>query len=182
MSKLVHLIGWGTLLGFGGSGLASYYFFVSEDIIQVFNGGSDLYLQLFYGLSYGLVSAVFISYFTQIPFLQKDCQRYTDMIKSLNLNQLAIFFLSLCAGVGEELFFRVALQPHWGIWITSVIFVAVHGYLNPKRPVFLYGFVMVFVVAGIGWLYETHGFWSATAAHFMVDFYLFHFISKQIAE
>ena len=182
MSKVVHLIGWATLLGFGLSGLLLYYFFLSDDILRVFLDGSNYPTQLLYGLAYGLVSAVFISYFTQIPFLKKDCQRYTDMIKGLNLTPVAIFFLSLCAGVGEELFFRVALQPHWGIWITSVIFVAIHGYLNPKRPVFLYGLVMVIVVAGIGWLYEKHGFWSAASAHFMIDFYLFQFISKQISE
>ena len=182
MSKTVHVIGWSTLLGFGLLGIVLYYFFISPDISTIFLHGQGLFVQLAYGLAFGLISALFISYFTQISILKKECRRYIEMVKSLNLNSQSIFFLSLCAGVGEELFFRVALQPHLGIWVTSVFFVAIHGYLNPLRPIFLYGLVMVFIVAGMGWLYEEYGFWCAAAAHFMIDFYLFTFINKQNAD
>ena len=178
MSKQVQLMAWGTLLGFGISGLVLYYYFISQDVTEVFTAGRYIHIQLAVGLTYGLIAGVFANYFTKLPPLKKDCERYTSMIKSLNLNNFSILFLSLCAGIGEELFFRVALQPHFGIWFTSIFFVAIHGYLNPRRPVFFYGLMMTVIIAGMGWIYEEYGFWSTASAHFMVDFYLFHQIYK----
>ena len=174
-SKLVHLIGWGTLLGFGGLGLVLNHFINQKPFLH---HGYPWQYQLGLGLLYGAISAYVILWFIRIPIIAADCQKYVDLIKPLNITPTSAFFLSLCAGLGEELFFRVALQPTLGIWPCSVIFVAVHGYLNIRRPIFYYGLLMTIIVGGIGYLYRDFGFWSAVAAHFMIDFILFNSLKK----
>ena len=109
--------------------------------------------------------------------MKEEYEYYRDLIKQLlpeKITILQVLFLSLCAGIGEELFFRGYLQYYWGIWITSVFFVAIHGYLNPKRPIFFYGLFMIADIAGVGWLYEEYGFIAAATAHAMIDFILIY--------
>lgn len=70
-----------------------------------------------------------------------------------------ILVIGVFAGVGEELFFRGLIQPkmkgyfksaHWGIWITAIIFSAIH--------VQFYGFLpRVFLGALFGYMYHYTG-------------------------
>ena len=70
-----------------------------------------------------------------------------------------ILVIGVFAGVGEELFFRGLIQPkmqsyfksaHWGIWITAIIFSAIH--------VQFYGFLpRVFLGALFGYMYHYSG-------------------------
>ncbi|MBK7566807.1 MAG: CPBP family intramembrane metalloprotease [Bacteroidetes bacterium] len=48
-----------------------------------------------------------------------------------------MLFLSFCAGVGEELLFRGAIQPWLGIWLTALLFIF-YTDLNPKDKPLLY--------------------------------------------
>ncbi len=59
--------------------------------------------------------------------------------------------LSLCAGFAEELLFRAALQPHWGLWATSVVFGLFHA-LTPA-----YFGVAVLIGAYLGTAYIASG-------------------------
>lgn len=95
---------------------------------------------------------------------------FTRMVRRMHLKPYDIVLISVCAGVGEELLFRASVQPLLGIWITAIIFVALHGYLNPKNlSLTLYGIYMIFLSAGLGYLFEYVGIYSAMAAHFIVD-------------
>jgi membrane protease YdiL (CAAX protease family) len=70
-----------------------------------------------------------------------------------------ILVIGIFAGIGEEMLFRGVLQPklklytnsaHWGIWLTAIIFSAIH--------VQFYGFVpRVFLGALFGYLYHYSG-------------------------
>jgi uncharacterized protein len=70
-----------------------------------------------------------------------------------------ILVIGIFAGIGEEMFFRGVVQPklklytnsaHWGIWLTAIIFSAIH--------VQFYGFVpRVFLGALFGYLYLYSG-------------------------
>lgn len=70
-----------------------------------------------------------------------------------------ILVIGVFAGVGEELFFRGLIQPkmqgylqspHWGIWVTAIIFSAIH--------VQFYGFLpRLFLGALFGYLYHYTG-------------------------
>ncbi|MCM8532990.1 MAG: CPBP family intramembrane metalloprotease [Lentisphaeraceae bacterium] len=178
-SKQVHLLGWGTLLGFGILGLLLNSYLNNSDFFSPFSFEESSFIGIGVGLTYGFAVAYLSSFITEGPKLKEACRKYTDKIQSLNLSFPQCFFLSLCAGVGEELFFRVALQPQFGLWVTSILFVAIHGYLNPRSYICIYGLLLVFIVAGMGLLYVKFDFWSAAAAHFAYDLFLFKEIIKE---
>lgn len=70
-----------------------------------------------------------------------------------------ILVIGVLAGIGEEMFFRGVLQPkmhlytgsvHWGIWLSAIIFSAIH--------VQFYGFLpRVFLGAMFGYMYVFTG-------------------------
>lgn len=72
---------------------------------------------------------------------------------------MGILVIGVLAGIGEEMFFRGVVQPkmhlytgsvHWGIWITAIIFSAIH--------IQFYGFLpRVFLGAVFGYLYVYSG-------------------------
>ncbi|MFC3416010.1 CPBP family intramembrane glutamic endopeptidase [Algoriphagus hitonicola] len=72
---------------------------------------------------------------------------------------MGVVVIGVLAGIGEEMFFRGLLQPkmhrytgsvHWGIWLTAIIFSAIH--------VQFYGFIpRVFLGALFGYLYVYSG-------------------------
>jgi len=167
--KTVYLLGWATLLGFGGGGLCLLYFVNDTCPLDLLASGKELYIQIPLGLLYGLLSALAVMFIMRHPVMAKEEERYKDMLGPMNLRWRDIIFLSFCAGFGEEMFFRAFLQPHMGIWLTSIIFVVLHGYLNPKRPIFFYGLFLIFDIAGMGWLFDNIGPWTAITAHFLID-------------
>jgi membrane protease YdiL (CAAX protease family) len=78
----------------------------------------------------------------------------------------AAFWLALTAALSEEILFRGALQPVFGLPLTSVYFALVHMQyaLTPAA-------VIIFVVAlGLGWLRQRQSTSSAIIAHFVYNF------------
>lgn len=97
-------------------------------------------------------------------------------IKQFELTLPDIIFISLCAGIGEEILFRGVIQPAFGVWLTSVVFVGIHGYLRPdqwRRS--LYGVYMTLVIAVMGYMRIYWGLTSAIVAHATVDMVLFYY-------
>ena len=110
----------------------------------------------------------------RLPILSESREFFTNLIKDAGLKLPDLIFLSIAAGVGEEILFRGAIQPFLGIWITALIFVALHGYLNPMNlRMSVYGILMVVVSAGLGYLFEKYGIFAAMTAHFFIDIVLF---------
>ena len=79
-----------------------------------------------------------------------------------------ILVIGVFAGIGEEMFFRGVVQPkmqgylksaHWGIWVTAIIFSAIH--------VQFYGFIpRVFLGAMFGYMYHLSGsLWYPIIGH-----------------
>lgn len=90
-------------------------------------------------------------------------------------------YLSVCAGVGEEIFFRGALQPlpYAGIWITAIFFVAIHTYFslkNWKKNVF--ALLLSAFIALLGWGARDFSLWHAIAGHFSYDLVLLMYLRK----
>ena len=143
--------------------------------------GENIFLQLASGLAAGIIFGVTAKWIVKQPFLSEVNTRYSSMIEDLKLNSSEIVFISLCAGVGEEVLFRGALQPwacsHFGLFvgilIVSIGFVAVHGYLNPKNwRLSIYGIYMTIAIFALGFMAELIGLWSAVVAHTVIDIYL----------
>jgi len=126
------------------------------------------------GLQFGFVYGILAMLLLQAPVFDKLPNRIDDIVRSMKLNVGDAIFLSFCAGFGEEILFRSGMQYYLGIIVTSLIFVAIHGYLNPKNWRYsLYGLLVLPFILLISLGFETFGLWFAISAHFSYDAVLF---------
>lgn len=135
--------------------------------------------QLFDGFRYGSIASLCILWLLYNSILEAPRNFFSELIGKFRLNIADMLFLSLCAGVGEEILFRGAIQ-HWlGIWITAIVFIALHGYLDPSDwRISIYGLLMVVIVAGMGYLFVQSGLVAAMMAHFLIDVAIFVSLSR----
>lgn len=132
------------------------------------------WLQTILGLIVGVAGALGVLKLLSTKFMQPVIQRYNPLFNSLKINTVDAIFLSICAGFGEEFLFRVVLQHYWGIPLTSIFFVAIHGYLNPRiKSLAVYGILLSAYICLIGYTYEASGFLCAAIAHTIFDYILF---------
>jgi membrane protease YdiL (CAAX protease family) len=84
------------------------------------------------------------------------------------LSRLEVVVLALTSGLAEEVLFRGAMQPAVGLFITSLIFGAVHT--GPKR-VFVAWSLWAFVMGlAFGLIFELTGvLWGPILAHVMIN-------------
>jgi membrane protease YdiL (CAAX protease family) len=110
----------------------------------------------------------------KLPIFEKVPLKIDALVRSLHLNTFDAIFLSLCAGIGEELLFRSGVQQFLGIWTTSILFVAIHGYFSIKQPMMnLYGLLVLPFILILGYSFEIYGLWFVASAHFSYDLLLF---------
>lgn len=168
-----------TILIFGGLGVWLIPLAREVDISQFLAGHKPMYLQCLVGLVVGFTSAMAGWQIVELPFLHGAKMFFVNIIRPLKLNILEIVFISVCAGVGEELFFRGALQPYLGIWFTAFLFVLLHGYISlTNLPLTLYGLYMVLVIGVLGLFVEHVGIVTAMIGHTVIDVILIYRLSK----
>lgn len=139
------------------------------NIFTIFTGG-------LFGLSYGLLALAIMRF----PVFKTIPTRVDRLVKEMNLNFWDSLFLSVCAGVGEELLFRAGIQVYFGPFITSIVFVAIHGYLNPFNwKTSLYGLVVLPFILIISYALPVMGLWFCIGAHFAYDFILFLIMTNE---
>lgn len=172
-----------TLFGFG---LAGYFLItntLNQNFWQMLTGEAFWAYQLALGIAFGLLVSMVGWQIIRLPFQRETRHKYATLIQNLDLRFSDIILVSLCAGVGEELFFRGGIQPLAGIWVTSIIFVALHGYLNPFNwKLSIYGLYMTLVIAGIGYLKIHYGLASSMIAHTVIDIYLLYKLNNEQVE
>ena len=88
-----------------------------------------------------------------------ELTRFLTDFQSISELLVGILVIGVLAGIGEEVFFRGVIQPklqgylrspHWGIWLTAIIFSAIH--------VQFYGFLpRLFLGALFGYMYHYTG-------------------------
>lgn len=177
--KTILILALGTIVVFGGLGIILIPFIRDIDLPVFLTGIKAIWIQIGIGLAFGLVSAKAGWQIVELPKLHKTKIFFADIIQPLKLNVLEILFISFCAGVGEELFFRGVVQPLLGVWATSFLFVLLHGYLNPFNiPLTFYGIFMVLVIGVMGLFTEHLGILTAITAHATIDFILLLKLSK----
>ena len=168
-----------TLVGFGAAGLILDTFWGGNRIHLLVWGRQNLAYQLLIGGIYGWVSAWLGWRLIKTKWLRPQRIFFTRLIRPLQLSSIDIVLISLCAGIGEEMLFRGALQYFFGVWPVAIIFVAIHGYLNPfSWRLSLYGLFMTVVIAGLGYMTESYGLVTAMAGHTLIDIYLLRVLSK----
>ncbi len=167
-----------TMYGYPLIGLLIFWLF--EPNTNVYNlvfRGVSIPEQLVHGLVFGTAAFLVVYVFLRSKLLSDISTPIFAIAKKMNWVQ--IVFISVAAGVGEELLFRVCLQHFWGLWPTAIIFVAIHGYLDfTNSRVFAYGIFMSLVSGGFGLLYIKYGSLAPIAAHFMIDFLILGYIKR----
>ncbi len=163
-------MGFITLYGFSLLGFLIIYFLAPKvQFLDLVTDGSSWPVQLLVGALFGVAAFFVINVFIQSKFLDDLTHYVYDLAKQLSW--LDIFFLSVCAGVGEEILFRVGIQYFLGVWPTAVLFILLHGYFSLSDwRVTLYGLLMTLISGGFGILYLKYGIGSAMFAHFLIDF------------
>jgi membrane protease YdiL (CAAX protease family) len=142
-------------------------------------GDGKYWEQLAAGAFAGVMIAVTAHILIASPLLDAVNTSYARMLGRFRLTFSEILLISLCAGVGEEMLFRGAVQPFLGIPVTSILFVAIHGYLNPRDwRISIYGLFMTVGIAGLGYLAESRGLLSAMVGHTIIDVYLLIYLQR----
>ncbi len=164
----------------GGIGLLMVHFFQDISIRDMFFQGWAIHWQILIGIVYGVLTALVALALISRKKMRSVSAPFFEMFMKVDLELEDIVFYSFCAGFGEELLFRAGVQDFFGLWPTAIFFVAIHGYLNPKNwRIFIYGFLLVFVSAGFGYLYRDVGYFSAAIAHMVFDIGMFYYLIKK---
>lgn len=173
-------MGWVTLLLFPVPAFVALHFFENKTLTDFLELNSFSLLSVIAGCGVGFIYAYIANLILKLPVFKTVPLRVDELVKSMNLNFTDALFLSLCAGIGEELLFRAGVQFYLRPVITSILFVAVHGYLNPFNwRQSLYGIVVLPLSFILGYGYEWYGLWFSIAVHSMYDFVLFLSMRKE---
>ena len=173
-NRKIVTLGLFTIIGFPLAAFVINYFFSSKSFWDIFISKQGILKELIMGMCIGILSGLFAWRIIKLKILQPVREKYQDVIGSLRMNIGTIVMVSICAGVGEEILFRGILQSYFGIWITAVGFVAIHGYLNPLDwRISIYGAYMTAAIIAIGYLDQLFGLTSAMLAHTIIDIILF---------
>jgi len=127
---------------------------------------------LVWGASVGIGGVVLVLLLGAIGALFSDPAALAE--QSAAAQQIAAAFatlpsalvMALTVSIGEEVLFRGALQPIFGVAVTSVFFVALHTQyaLTPAT------FGLLLVTFGFAWLRQQHSTTAAIVAHFVYNF------------
>lgn len=180
--KSLILLGLVTLLAFPIPTFVGLYFLEGTLPLEILDLEHLDVLRTGLGIQFGVVYAFIAMLFMQAPVFDKLPSRVETMVANMNLSVLDCLFLSFCAGFGEELLFRSGVQFYLGPIITTVIFVAIHGYLNPMNwRMSLYGLIVLPFILAISYALEEFGLWFCIGAHFSYDFVLFYFMTRPVS-
>jgi len=179
--NLLLFIAVATLVGFSLGGILIILQFQDVSLPAVFfRTPTPLYQQIVVGLLYGFITTMPIIYACRFKSFQEVTLEYSQMLPK-DLSILEILFISLCVGVGEEIFFRAGMQPLWGVFVTSIFFVGIHFYYDfSNTPKLYYGFYLTIVIIGAAYLFEYMGIWAASAFHFMFDAILIWYLTRKV--
>ena len=162
-----------TIIGMPLIALTIDHFSEQVRIADALMGDGQFAMHVLYGTIAGLAIAIPGYWISTRPWMGRVHHQYARLIHQFNLNNSDILFISCCAGIGEEILFRGAIQPFLGVVLTAIFFVAIHGYLNPRDwRISVYGIFMSAGIAGLGYLAEKNGLLVAIVAHTIIDIYL----------
>jgi uncharacterized protein len=176
----IYLMGLVTLIGFPLPAFLLLHYregFQWQDFLQLDRLElTPILLGIEFGLFYGVLAIALLS----SGLLQKEKQRQSQLLKQLRLTLPDMLFLSFCAGFGEELLFRIGIQFYFGPEWTALLFVALHGYYDPRNwRVTLYGLLLTPFILLLGYSVGYFGIWFAIAAHTAYDVLLFVTYGRQ---
>lgn len=130
-------------------------------------------------LSAGILFGLLVIWMTDLKYFEKSLSKYKNLLSNFKLTRFQVIFLSICAGVGEEIFFRGAVQPFLGIIVTAIIFVSIHGYYSFKdMRVNIFAVLLTLFIILLGWGAQELSIYHAFAGHFAYDLVLLSYYRK----
>lgn len=164
-----------------GLALLLFYLFYENGLYSAFQYGYSVSIQLIVGILSGAAAAgVIMRISSRAPVSEVlDDFAIFKIISGAKFSTFDRIQISLFAGAGEELLFRGALQPLAGIWLTSLFFIAIHGYFKFKSAGHIFfGFMMFSLSMVLGWLFEIAGLLAAMTAHAVYDMVMLWWVRK----
>ncbi len=172
-----------TLGGMSAIGIVLIHYLQKRDVSQALLGVKNYYLQTLAGLFFGSLSALLALALINGKRFRGVKVFFAELLQDLNPSFGHIIFYSFCASVGEEVLFRAGIQPLIGIWPASIIFVLLHGYINPANiNLTIYGIFLIAICAGFGYLFRFFGLPSAIVAHLIYDIAMFSVIKYSVVK
>jgi uncharacterized protein len=172
--KRLFYLSWLTLTGMSAIGILLIIYGQKKDVAVVFSGNKMYYRQFLSGLAFGGLASILAVILLKSSMFKGVRTFFTNLINEIQPTFLNILFYSFCASVGEEILFRAGIQPFIGIWPASLLFVLLHGYINPSNiNLTIYGVFLVIICSGFGYLFKFFGIGSCITAHFVYDVSMF---------
>jgi uncharacterized protein len=139
---------------------------------EIFHAGKPFSAQLLTGFFSGAVFGLTAALMVRFPKLKAVLDDYyiIKQLKELHLSDIQIIQVSAVAGITEEILFRAAIQPIAGIWLTSLIFIGIHGYIRFQTTGQIIFTLFTFLLSMVlGWLFIYFGIIAAITAHAVYD-------------
>src|SRR5262245_24634328 len=110
---------------YGGLFLGAILWGVIRGDANIFWSHNETLLPGFFGLPLGLLLASLVVLFTRwsvraVPLMRDLGRDFRALLGPISQGDILI--VAAVSSVGEEAFFRGAMQPSWGLIVTSVIF------------------------------------------------------------
>lgn len=128
-----------------------------EDIVVGIGAGVGLFFLQ------GILAVIWVL-IVGIDSVEEQSEGAQAVVESINTVWLALA-VAITAGIGEEIAFRGALQPIFGLWWTALFFTLVHMQytLSPAA-------LIIFVVAlALGYLRRYYGLYAVILTHFVYN-------------
>lgn len=161
------------------------YYIQESSLAALFFDGIQPLIQLGIGLACGAIFAAAGLALIKMPSFKKILQEYAIIrqVQEMSLSPNEVVYISLIAGISEEILFRGAIQPVIGIWWTSLLFIAVHGYIRLNSTTHILYSLFTFALSVIlGALFMYVGLISAMAAHFIYDVIVLYGIKRILGD
>jgi len=152
---------------------AAIIFVAYAEPLSVFVGPMNVGNQLLFGLGLSALAAAgsYVSF--RMTASSESTRKTIAAYARLDLSGFNPVWISLAAGIGEEVLFRAALQPLLGVWITSVIFLLTHTPVYQFRKLDKATLVQAAGVFGVsvvlGFIYQYVGLLAAVLVHVAID-------------
>jgi uncharacterized protein len=148
--------------------------FGRQALLNLLLQGKPWQIQTAWGIAIGLLlmgpAVVLIK---RVPQFDSFHRQLTDLLSRADLRGFNPLWFSICAGIGEEMLFRGALQPLLGLWLTSLIFTVLHyrtgafRAMNRKKAV--YALAVFFISLLLGTVFDQIGLVAAIVTHTVAD-------------
>ena len=148
--------------------------FGPRSLVSSLEDGAPIPLQVIWGVTASLIFSIpVVALILRMPLFLRLRDHSIARSRMLDLTGLNPVWISLFAGIGEEILFRGAIQPLLGLWVTSLMFALAHIQPNQYRSmttgtIWYAGFVFLASLL-LGSIYEHGGLVAVMAFHVTAD-------------